>query len=102
VLDFYCEAIRLAVEVDGSGHGFGDRPERDARRDAWLAQCGIETLRIPAREVLNNMDGVYRGIAAQAAARANSLSCGKGGALRSSVTSCGVARQGRVGTIPAG
>jgi very-short-patch-repair endonuclease len=37
VLDFYCEAAKLAVEVDGASHGAGDRPARDARRDAWLA-----------------------------------------------------------------
>ena len=36
VLDFYCEARKLCIEVDGEGHGFGDRPQRDARRDAWL------------------------------------------------------------------
>jgi len=34
----------------------GDQPERDARRDAWLAEQGIETLRIPAIEVLKDID----------------------------------------------
>ena len=29
VLDFYCEAVRLAIEVDGGSHDFGDRPARD-------------------------------------------------------------------------
>ncbi len=59
VLDFYCDALKLAVEVDGDIHGYGDQPRRDARRDAWLKACGIRTLRIPARDVLYNLDGVH-------------------------------------------
>jgi very-short-patch-repair endonuclease len=46
VLDFYCDARKLAVEVDGGSHGFGDRPDRDDRRDAWLAERGVRTLRV--------------------------------------------------------
>ncbi|AZS22368.1 MULTISPECIES: endonuclease domain-containing protein [unclassified Caulobacter] len=52
ILDFYCEALRLAVEVDGEWHCFDHRPRRDAERDAWLEDRGISTLRIPAREIL--------------------------------------------------
>jgi very-short-patch-repair endonuclease len=56
VLDFYCDAVKLCVEVDGSSHSFGDRPERDARRDAWLAANGIRTLRMSAELVLQDVD----------------------------------------------
>nr|WP_157013574.1 DUF559 domain-containing protein [Sphingomonas parapaucimobilis] len=66
VLDFYCPAARLAVEVDGEVHECGDRPERDARRDAVLAEHGVAVLRIPARDVLRNLDSVVRYIVAQA------------------------------------
>jgi very-short-patch-repair endonuclease len=52
VLDFYCDAARLAMEIDGSHHGEGDQPERDRQRDEWCAAEGIETLRIPAADVL--------------------------------------------------
>ncbi len=65
-LDFYCDAAKLCVEVDGEAHDRGERPQRDARRDAWLAENGIETLRIPATEVLGNMDGVIALIHARA------------------------------------
>ena len=58
VLDFYCDAVHLAVEVDGEVHGFGDNPARDARRDAWLAEQGVRTLRIAAIDVRDNLDGV--------------------------------------------
>ena len=58
ILDFYCASAKLAVEVDGEGHGYGDQPERDARRDRWLAKQGIRILRIRAIEVRDNLDGV--------------------------------------------
>jgi very-short-patch-repair endonuclease len=69
VLDFFCSDARLAIEVDGEVHARGDRPARDARRDAWLLAAGIETLRIPASELLKDADAVIRWILAEAAAR---------------------------------
>jgi very-short-patch-repair endonuclease len=62
VLDFYCHAAKLAVEVDGASHGAGDRPARDARRDAWLADQGIATLRLPASLILRDVDAAVRTI----------------------------------------
>jgi len=62
VLDFYCDAVRLAVEVDGQVHGFGDLPQRDERRDAWMAAKGIRTLRLPADLVLRDVDDATRTI----------------------------------------
>ena len=62
ILDFYCDALQLAVEVDGGGHGFGNNPERDQRRDGWLAERGVRTLRISARLVLNDADDAVRTI----------------------------------------
>ncbi len=34
VLDFYCAPAKLVIEVDGEAHEPGDRPVRDAVRDA--------------------------------------------------------------------
>ncbi|HEY0014381.1 MAG TPA: endonuclease domain-containing protein [Allosphingosinicella sp.] len=68
-LDFFCSDARLCIEVDGEAHNRGDRPARDAVRDEWLAAAGIKTLRIPATEILKNLDGVIAGILAEAAAR---------------------------------
>jgi very-short-patch-repair endonuclease len=64
VLDFYCDAERLAVEVDGASHGFGNQPERDERRDAWLSAQGITTLRLAASLVLQDVDNATRTILA--------------------------------------
>ncbi len=48
VLDFFCARKRLAIEVDSEAHNRGDRPERDAVRDAWISARGVRILRIPA------------------------------------------------------
>ena len=54
ILDFYCPAARLAVEVDGTAHDLPDRAARDARRDAWLLARGIRVLRFTAPDVLRD------------------------------------------------
>ncbi|MBX9884966.1 MAG: endonuclease domain-containing protein [Novosphingobium sp.] len=69
ILDFYCSDARLAIEVDGEAHSRGDRPARDADRDRWFVESGIATLRIPAPEVLKDLDAVVRGVVAEASAR---------------------------------
>ena len=68
-LDFYCAKAKLCIEIDSEAHERGDRPERDARRDAWLAARGVDTLRIPAKEVMQNLEGVLQHILATVAAR---------------------------------
>ena len=60
VLDFYCHQARLCVEIDGASHGFGRQPEKDARRDGWLAGKGVRTLRISASLVLGDVDDAVR------------------------------------------
>jgi len=69
VLDFYCAPAQLAIEVDGEAHSRGDRPERDAVRDAWLVSQGLQVLRYPAIEVLTNLEGVVGQIVAVALER---------------------------------
>ncbi len=69
VLDFYCTPARLAIEVDGEAHARGDRPLRDAVRDAWLGTQGVRVLRYTASEVLSNLEGVVREILAVAIER---------------------------------
>ena len=45
VLDFYCEEARLAIELDGSQHGFPKVRCHDQLRDQTLELLGIKTLR---------------------------------------------------------
>ena len=62
VLDFFCATANLAIEIDGESHNCGDRPARDLARDKWLDEQGVRVLRIPAVEVLKNLDGVLLAI----------------------------------------
>jgi very-short-patch-repair endonuclease len=57
-LDFFCYEASVAVEVDGLAHELGSNPQRDQRRDAWLASRGIQTVRVRATDVRDNLEGV--------------------------------------------
>ncbi len=57
-LDFFCVAARLAVELDGGGHGFPDQRARDARRNNFLATQGIQVLRFWNHKVRTESEGV--------------------------------------------
>ena len=54
VVDFYCAAARLAIEVDGIAHTMGDRPQRDEKRDREITQKGYSILRLAAVDVLRD------------------------------------------------
>jgi very-short-patch-repair endonuclease len=45
-LDLYCHEAKLAVELDGSGHGFPEQQKHDQVRDAFFAARGILVKRI--------------------------------------------------------
>ncbi|MFN3779115.1 MAG: endonuclease domain-containing protein [Brevundimonas aurantiaca] len=62
ILDFYCDAARLAVEIDGSSHEAPDQARHDARRTDWLSRRDVAVLRIPARDVLTDLPGVLERI----------------------------------------
>ena len=69
ILDFYCPAARLAVEVDGQGHDDPGQMRHDARRTAWLARERVEVLRVSATDVRDELDAVLATIAEAAGAR---------------------------------
>ncbi|GAA0620143.1 hypothetical protein GCM10009422_14730 [Brevundimonas kwangchunensis] len=56
ILDFYCAAAKLAVEIDGAGHD--NRAAHHIRRTAWLGAKGIHVIRIPALHVRDELDSV--------------------------------------------
>ena len=69
VLDFFCARANLAIEIDGFAHDTGNRPQVDAKRDAWLKARRIDTIRIPASEILRDPKSVSEGLIALAADR---------------------------------
>jgi very-short-patch-repair endonuclease len=66
VLDFYCPALRLAIELDGSQHAEQPQRSRDERRSAWLRSCGVTELRFWNNDVTQNLRGVLEKIIAVA------------------------------------
>ena len=58
VVDFYCSAAKLVVELDGSQHGLDENLEYDAIRDGWLKSQGYRVLRFSNEEFLKNRDVV--------------------------------------------
>jgi very-short-patch-repair endonuclease len=63
VLDFYCPALRLAIELDGGQHTEAKHEARDARRDRWLNECGVTVMRFWNSDITQNIAGVLEVIA---------------------------------------
>jgi very-short-patch-repair endonuclease len=66
IVDFYCPAARLAVEVDGRTHWGEDAQAKDAARDYWLGRQGISVARVGAGEIYRNLGQVADGLILQA------------------------------------
>ena len=50
--DFFCEAAKLVVELDGESHAA--RVEHDRRRDRYMRGRGLAVLRIPNDDLAKN------------------------------------------------
>ncbi|QYE34836.1 DUF559 domain-containing protein [Polymorphobacter sp. PAMC 29334] len=57
IVDFYCAAAGLVVELDGTGH-FA-KAEYDVRRTAWLGAKGLTVLRFANAEVIDRPQAVF-------------------------------------------
>ena len=69
LLDFYCPAARLCIEVDGLIHSDPDQTRHDQRRDGWLKAQGIAVVRVPATDVRHDLETVLLHIAHVAKSR---------------------------------
>ncbi len=49
ILDFYCPAAKLCVEIDGPAHE--GREAHDARRTMWLEAQGVRVIRFTVADV---------------------------------------------------
>ena len=58
ILDFYCSAAKLAIELDGSQHYEPEGQEYDNYRTAYLHHIGIMVLRFSNTDVMCNLTGV--------------------------------------------
>ncbi len=58
ILDFYCPAVKLAIELDGGQHAQGTQALYDGRRTEYLNEHNIKIIRFWDNDVLKNTDGV--------------------------------------------
>ncbi|OGH73360.1 MAG: hypothetical protein A3C90_03195 [Candidatus Magasanikbacteria bacterium RIFCSPHIGHO2_02_FULL_51_14] len=62
IVDFYCHALRLIIEIDGYVHDGAYQKEYDAFREEWLRRQGYTVLRFTNDEVLFERDKVLERI----------------------------------------
>ena len=62
ILDFYCPAAKLAIELDGGGHNYRGGQIPDRTRSELLARQGISVLRFWNHQVRGELDSVLRAI----------------------------------------
>ena len=58
IVDFYCPAAKLVIELDGSQHFESEYQAKDQVRDEALAGVGLKVLRFDNRQVLLERDAV--------------------------------------------
>jgi very-short-patch-repair endonuclease len=56
IVDFYCAEKAVVIEVDGNSHD--SKQQKDAERDCYLQSLGLTVIRLLAKDVLQNMEGV--------------------------------------------
>ena len=71
IADFYCHKARMIIEVDGMSHEMGGNPAKDARRDRWFAERNLEVVRIPAKNILQNVGEVAQSLVEYATNKAS-------------------------------
>jgi very-short-patch-repair endonuclease len=62
IVDFYCSALRLVIEVDGESHFTEQGKARDVERSRILEGYGLRMIRFTNREVLEEFEGVCQRI----------------------------------------
>lgn len=58
ILDFYCHAAKLAIEIDGEYHLEQEQQLYDRARTELLYQAGIKELRFTNQDILTNLPSV--------------------------------------------
>ena len=69
IVDFYCAAAMLVIELDGSQHYAPDAQQYDAVRTQALEAMGLRVLRFDNRQVLQELEAVIEAIFAEVEAR---------------------------------
>jgi very-short-patch-repair endonuclease len=60
IVDFYCSAVKLVIEVDGEVHS--GQKEMDAERDRFLQSLGLNILRFANQKEIEEIDATVEEI----------------------------------------
>ena len=60
IVDFYCAAHKLVIELDGDSHA--DQEAYDRARTEWLEERGYRVIRFTNRQVCNELPAVLEAI----------------------------------------
>jgi len=58
IVDFWCHAAKVVIELDGAVHDLPERAQDDKRRDELLTKSNIEILRFRNSDVYRGMSAV--------------------------------------------
>ncbi len=62
IVDFFCNKLQLAIEVDGYSHEILEVWEKDVKKTRRLNELGVRVLRFSDHQVLNDMENVLRAV----------------------------------------
>ncbi|MBE0427650.1 MAG: endonuclease domain-containing protein [Nitrospirae bacterium] len=62
IVDFFCNKLMLAIELDGYTHSFEEVFKKDKEKEQSLQELGITILRFKDEDVMNNVEGVLEHI----------------------------------------
>ena len=62
IVDFFCNRLMLAIEVDGYSHEFLEVYNKDVIKEKRLNELGIHVLRFSDNQVLKDMENVLLAI----------------------------------------
>jgi very-short-patch-repair endonuclease len=62
VVDFFCPATRLIIELDGGHHNEDATADRDSERQAWLEREGYRVVRFWNSDIAGDLNAVLERI----------------------------------------
>ena len=62
IADFFCNKLRLIIEIDGSTHDFDEVQQKDRNKQDFLNKLGITVLRFTNKEVMSSVFQVVQTI----------------------------------------
>jgi len=62
IVDFYCPAAGLIIEIDGGQHYSDEGVQKDLKRDGYFASLGFTVLRFSNKEIFESTDAVLETI----------------------------------------